>query len=453
MAIDFSNLKDQDILRLYTSNLKNKKLLYDQNTNLPTVAAVQDILKQKLETTMVIGVIYIKVESISLLETKFGWETYDDLIQTIDKLILEALETTDAGSVELTISYARGDEFNLFVFSQKNGGKVTPEYLEYLSEFLEGSVNRNLRFFSEKVNQSLSVLVGYSLIINNNFVRAERLIYKGVRDAQEMANIQEERSSSKRKESLKGIISKRNIRTLFQPIVAMENFEILGFEALSSGPPSTDLESPEILFALADKVGLTIDLDRICREEIVKNSQGLPKGLKLFINIEPLSLDDPQFRKEIFVKMLEDLEISPTNVVLEITERVAIKDFDLFVQSLEQFKSAGFKIAVDDAGAGYASLNSIAHLKPEFLKFDMALVRNIDRDHIKQQLLETLLNFAHRIDSNVIAEGIETKAEFDTLRSLNVKYGQGYFLARPAPPFPGLREEIFQIVKVSKEES
>ena len=145
------------------------------------------------------------------------------------------------------------------------------------------------------------------------------------------------------------------------------------------------------------------------------------------------------------LKLFEENEINPGDIALEVTERSAINNLKEFEQLLGKLRQTGVKIAVDDAGAGYSSLNTIATLQPDYLKFDMALVRDIDKDKIKQDLLLTVKELSDKIGSAVIAEGIETKAEFDTIKGFGVKFGQGYYLSRPKPP-----DEIISHIQKSR---
>jgi len=125
--------------------------------------------------------------------------------------------------------------------------------------------------------------------------------------------------------------------------------------------------------------------------------------------------------------------------VIEITEKLAVTDYQSFDKSVRILKDKGFKIAIDDMGAGYSSLRTISELKPNFLKYDMALIRDIHKNLIKKDLLETLIPFTERLGAEIIAEGIETEDEFETLKSIGIKYGQGFFIAIPENPFPKIK--------------
>jgi EAL domain-containing protein (putative c-di-GMP-specific phosphodiesterase class I) len=121
-------------------------------------------------------------------------------------------------------------------------------------------------------------------------------------------------------------------------------------------------------------------------------------------------------------------------VVIEITERTAIKDYPRFRGRLEAFRQAGFRFAVDDAGSGYAGLGSIANLEPDFIKLDMSLIHCIDTNFIKQHLVESMVRFADDQGAQVIAEGVERREEYETVRALGVHLVQGFYLHEHSPP-------------------
>jgi EAL domain-containing protein (putative c-di-GMP-specific phosphodiesterase class I) len=169
---------------------------------------------------------------------------------------------------------------------------------------------------------------------------------------------------------------------------------------------------------------------------------------KLFLNVEPDSVNDPDLRQIAASTFLLDSKLIPNQIVLEITERSAIIDFPAFRSILEYFRALGFKIAIDDAGAGYATLQSLIELKPDYLKIDMSLIRDIDTDHVKQQLVKALQRFGRETGVSVIAEGIETKSELRTLLEMDIDLGQGFVFAYPSEPFPEIRKEIISEINM-----
>ena len=162
----------------------------------------------------------------------------------------------------------------------------------------------------------------------------------------------------------------------------------------------------------------------------------MPPERLMFINIEPEAVADPELRDVMFSSLLKQSDLSPERIVLEITERSAITDFAAFRSTLEYLRMLGFAVAVDDAGAGYGSLQCLAEVKPEWLKIDMSLTRGVDTDEVRQQLITSLVTFADRMGVKLIAEGIETAGQLAMLESLGVIYGQGFYFTVPVPPFP-----------------
>jgi EAL domain-containing protein (putative c-di-GMP-specific phosphodiesterase class I) len=264
--------------------------------------------------------------------------------------------------------------------------------------------------------------------------RPERIIYQGIEEARQRTMRVTETEVQKSKELLQRIIVRERIQVSYQPIVDLNRAQLYGLEALSSAADDCDIAGAEMLFSIAEDTNMSIQLDRVCRRLAFRNIKGVINRLKLFINSTPQTIEDMGNDRSSLVKLFEENDARPDNIVLEVTERSAINNFHEFEEILRRLRETGVKIAVDDAGSGYSTLNTIARLKPDYLKFDMALVRNIDKDKIKQDLLLTVKDLSDKIGSRVIAEGIETKAELETIRDFGVQYGQGYYLSRPKLP-------------------
>ncbi|RMH74010.1 MAG: EAL domain-containing protein [Gemmatimonadetes bacterium] len=435
--------EERALAQAHSDFLRLKRLLYDNISKLPSLPVVVDNLKKALESYKHIGVISLSIQTVALVELQYGWQAYDNLIIEIAQQLNELIGNVIQGEVVLAMEYARSDEFLIFCLSQPDEKSVTLEYMEHVSERLFKALNDHLgQYPVDSIYRKVGLNGGFAIITNNRVVRAERLIYHGLNEAKRMAALYESRRHTKQIETLRSIIAERQIATTFQPIIYMADLRIMAYEALSVSPKEAGFPNTEVLFSIAQEAGLGLKLDRLCRENAITNASKMADHYKLFVNVEPSAIDDPEFRQAQFVEFMQSHGIEPSKVVLEITERTAIKDYDIFLKSLKYFQDLGFEIAVDDAGAGYASLNSIAYLRPKFLKFDHALVQNIHKTPIKQQLLETLIDFADKIGAHVIAEGIESIEEFEMLREMNVEFGQGYYIARPDFTFPDVREEL-----------
>lgn len=233
------------------------------------------------------------------------------------------------------------------------------------------------------------------------------------------------------------IIRERKITPVFQPIVSLSDGEPLGYEALARGPADSPLHTPAELFTVAARHKLLLALEHVCREAAIQQARMLAPGQQLFLNVTPEVINDPEFRNGRTKQVVLHHGLIPEQVAFEITERTAISDFGNFTRALHHYRRQGYCIAVDDAGAGYSSLQAIAELYPDFIKLDMSIVRDIHNNPFKIAILEALVNLAAAMNSKIIAEGVETEDELITVMKLGVGYAQGYLLARPAnPPAP-----------------
>lgn len=218
----------------------------------------------------------------------------------------------------------------------------------------------------------------------------------------------------------------------YQPIVRREDGSVLGHEALLRSDGSL-LQDPELIINAAERLNRMNQLGRVVRELAAKPLLADAGPSLLFLNLHSRDLKDADLRDgDSALASIAD------RVVLEITERASLLDLDGFRERIAALRELGFRIAVDDLGAGYAGLNSIAMLEPEFIKLDLTLVRNIEEQPVKQKLVASLTALSRDMGHRVIAEGVETRAERDTLVELGCDFLQGYFISRPERQFPAV---------------
>jgi EAL domain-containing protein (putative c-di-GMP-specific phosphodiesterase class I) len=208
---------------------------------------------------------------------------------------------------------------------------------------------------------------------------------------------------------------------------------VFGYEALARGPKGTELHSPAKLFQRATEEDLLFQLDCLCRQRGLDGARDLPGDAKLFLNVRPTSIHDPSFRADAVERTLEHCGLSPSDVVFEISEQESIGNFAIFREVRDYYGKLGFQIALDDTGAGYASLEAVMELAPEFIKMDRAFVAGIDEDPSRQELLRALQSLAQRIGARMIGEGLDTLEELTTLAQLGIAYGQGWLFGKPHP--------------------
>lgn len=228
------------------------------------------------------------------------------------------------------------------------------------------------------------------------------------------------------------ILRESGIRSVYQPLFRLKNGSLFGFEALTRCPPGSLFDGPLALFRHAEQEGCSFALDRIARESAVRSSPALADNQKIFININSGIMKDPHFVSGQTRQWLAERGLSPGQVVFELTERSSIDDFDQAKKTLDHYRKQGYEIAIDDAGAGYSSLQAIVELRPDYIKVDRSLVQNADRDEMKKHMLRTFVRFAKRMNIRIVAEGIERPEELHLVRMLGVDFGQGYLIGRPS---------------------
>ncbi len=242
-------------------------------------------------------------------------------------------------------------------------------------------------------------------------------------------------------ELLETLLNKQ-MRVQFQPIVHFATGAVFGYESLIRMPQSGNLKRAGMYFRAADRARLVSWLDIGCQEVCFDSAAKAGVRDHLFINMDAEGLAHLHLAGRSLADRAAESNIAPSRVVLEITERQAVDDYPRLTQYIEQLREQGFKLAIDDAGAGYSSLHTIAELRPDFVKIDRSLVRTIENSATRRALLSTLSHYAQQIGAQVIAEGLETRDELATVVEMGVPYGQGYLLGKPHDNFKPLRGEM-----------
>jgi diguanylate cyclase (GGDEF)-like protein len=233
---------------------------------------------------------------------------------------------------------------------------------------------------------------------------------------------------------LKNIVGNKAIKTVFQPIISLRDGEVLGHEALSRVICESGIENVEALFTLADQYNCLWELEQICRTRAFESAVHFmdpPSAKKLFINVNPNVLHDESFQKGLTKEYLNQYNISSRDVIFEITEKNIIKDIEGFLAAVDHYKSQAYKIAIDDAGAGYSGLNLISDINPNYIKLDMKLIRDVHKDSLKAALVKGMVELSKISNIAIVAEGIETEKEMEALIGLGVQYGQGFYIQHP----------------------
>ncbi|WP_305785158.1 EAL domain-containing protein [Symbioplanes lichenis] len=225
--------------------------------------------------------------------------------------------------------------------------------------------------------------------------------------------------------ALRDVLRERALRVVFQPVVRLADATTVGYEALARFDLAS-FPTPAHAFAAAGQTGLGVALELLAIERAFESLPDVPPGRTLGVNLSAEALLTPLVQETV-------LAHAGSDICVEVTEHTQVEDYPALNEVTNRLRAAGVQIVVDDAGAGFASLQHILQLRPDIIKLDISLTRDIDRDPVRTALARSLVSFAGEVGARLVAEGIETEAEHDKLRAIGVDLGQGYYLAKPGP--------------------
>lgn len=231
--------------------------------------------------------------------------------------------------------------------------------------------------------------------------------------------------------ALHDILENSQLTPLFQPIYSLAENRIYGYEALIRGPVESALHAPVALFDDAARYARLAEVDQRCSQVCIEAYQRLQLLGKLFLNINPASMMQPGFRGGESLHMMGVTGIVPGQVVMEITELTPTGDYAVLREAAALYRTMGFEIAIDDLGTGYSSLRLWSELRPEYVKIDMHFIQGMQQDRSKRQFVRAIMEIAYDLNCKVIAEGVETREEYQVLHDIGITMVQGHYLARP----------------------
>lgn len=231
-------------------------------------------------------------------------------------------------------------------------------------------------------------------------------------------------------EELMRIIESRSVQPVFQPILAFGTGEILAYEGLIRGPDESPLHTPTKLFDAATRAGQLIELNMLCALKVVRQYARLGLQQQLFLNVTPQTVLEVRDDVQRISRFIRDCGMDIAQVTIELTESQYITDRSIFRDALMLFRQAGFRVALDDLGEGFSSLRLWSELQPDFVKIDMHFVQGVSADDVKYHFLKSLQHIAEGCGSSLVAEGVETMADFCILRDLGIDNAQGFLIGR-----------------------
>jgi EAL domain-containing protein (putative c-di-GMP-specific phosphodiesterase class I) len=380
-----------------------------------------------------LGVVVLDASGMGQVEDEYGADAYAEVRKRLFKIMAEQRGKDFRSEDVLALDQPRGLSFILFLDrKRRRTNPASVSDAKVLRARLLASLAPNLaRAGFPYIKSPPPIEVGYAMAVHNPLIHPERILRRALQEALDLAAHSRRGEEILVRERLQDLILRERVVTAYQPIMDLEDRTVLGFEALSRGPRGSGLEGADALFGAATRHNLLVELDRLCRKRALLSSGRIPSNSKIFVNTLPATIRDPQFRGKALIDFLARAQVAPDRIVLEITEKLVIDNYNLFRETMAYFTDLGMSFAVDDVGAGYSGLESIARLKPTYLKIDMLLVRDVHASLVNREMVKAIIALGRGIGSEVIAEGIHTDEEAKALQAMGVDWGQGYLLARP----------------------
>lgn len=400
-------------------------VLNDPATGLSTVPLALDEVRELLIENEELGIMFVDIEQFELIEEEFGWAFFDEFLRRVAEVLTSEVKRHFPKSI---IVSNRVGSSSFYVFFDPRVGE---EKLEQETQTIHDQLVQALRDrFPNVRSGEVGFFVGASQIDYRPQIRLERQIYRGMQraaDAVRNAELQRRRMLIR---ELREIVRRRRVTTMFQPIARSNDGSIFGYEILTRGPKQSSFRNSDMLFSFARESHLLWDLEELALESAVERLRATELGdRKFLVNLEAEMFERSEFRIH---DLMSYFSSQRGHIVFELTERAAIEDYVAFRELLEEFRSLGIEIAIDDAGSGYASLEAIASLAPDYLKITKSLVSTIAKEPIKQDVIRMLVDLAGKTGARTLAEGIETAEEYDWCTKLGVDLLQGYYIGRPS---------------------
>ncbi len=403
------------------SSLDNLRGFKDPITDIDTLTSLHLAVAEVLLESEKFTIFYVSFPNGAMVEDRFGWEALEALTGSTTHVLRRTVTQlrSDRGAAALNRAFA--DDLVIICPSDSTDFHVRHQLAEGLA--------RHISVLDDDLASVSKVYVGMAQSRQVPRIHPERLVYRTLQRAMHNAMDVGQHMREAQARLLETSMKQNDFMLHYQPIVKCSDLSIFGHEALVRCT-TRELASPLVLFDIAEKTNKARKLSRLLRRMTAEAVHKMPTGHLMFMNLHPDDLADPD---------LLDPPVWLTSLakrmVLEITERAAIDDFQLFRTRLAALREVGFVVAIDDLGSGYSALNTVAELEPEIIKLDMLLMRGIEDSHIRRDLVGKMISFAHNIGCQVVAEGIETRTQMNVVRDLGCHLMQGFYLARPAPEF------------------
>jgi EAL domain-containing protein (putative c-di-GMP-specific phosphodiesterase class I) len=404
------------------------------SASLPSLGVLFTELGSSFEATGIVGLIVIGAPLLAEVERRHGEEARKSCLESLAARVRNVAEERLRSDFIVSLAEPGFNEIMVFLFRGRgSGGFYRTEMPGFRNELNRALQADNGQVFYPYLRGPCQLPSGIAVELRNPQFGLTTQLRRLVNAARQ--DCLHEAASAKRasrNELLETILDHR-IYSVYEPIVEVVDKTVFGYEALARGPQGTAFHSPVALFTAAEEFELVFELDCVCRESGLRGAVDFPGGTKLFLNIRPTTIHDPAFREDRLIETLARRDLEPTDVVFEISEQESISSFGAFREMRDYYRSLGFQFALDDTGTGYAGLEELLELEPDYIKIDRSMVSGVDQDPARQDILAAILQLADKMGARVIGEGLDTLEELEMLGRLGIQFGQGWLFGRPTP--------------------
>jgi len=403
-------------------------------TGSKTLNGVVEQLATEIATCDNLGLLSVIVQARDGIDDELGKRDTDRVDREVALYLLkysvDALRRTDA----VFDCSAEGRTAFVLLGPPREERPVTSDDIRMVQDRLHHSLNAHLVDCLPSLTlENVGVYVGAARLEDDPDVDPASVVQRQIDNSLLEAMRRRRDENPHHLRFLGRVLKDQGVNSVYQPLVNLGSQRVIGYEALTR-PPSGPFATPDRMFRAARKNGMLWSLERTCRKSAVTDLPPMDGDQLLFLNVERESFHDPDLLGANFLGRLDRAGLAPSRVVFEVTEHSRTKDYEGLRRLLGQYRRLGFRLAMDDVGAGYSGLQAIAELEPDFLKVDMNLIRDLHLRPIKQELIASIRRFTEKTGTILVAEGVEQPEELVSLSEIGVNCAQGYLFSRPGAP-------------------
>ena len=419
------------------SDRASKKTARTRSNDAAASRGVSDLFPEiggRFERAGAVGLIVIGAPMVAEIERRHGDEARTRCLESLRTRVAEIAEERLRSDYIVCPAEPGYDEVMVLLFRKpSSAGFYRTEMPGFRQELARSLQADGGQVFYPYQKGAARLPAGMSVELRNPQFGTSTQIRRLIDAARRACAFAVESTRREMRQELLETILDHRIYSVYEPIVEVESRTVFGYEALARGAEGSRLQSPLALFSAAEEHELVFELDCVCRESGLRGAVDFPAGTKLFLNIRPTTIHDPSFQEARLIETLERCQLSPTDVVFEISEQESIASFGAFREMRDYYRGLGFQFALDDTGAGYAGLEELLEVEPDYIKIDRAMVSGVDQDPARQDVLTALLQLADKMGAQVIGEGLDTLEELEMLGRLGIRFGQGWLFGHPTP--------------------